>query len=279
METSKDINEIAEALANFQSSVPTISKNKTAKVSTKGGGSYSYNYADIADVLQSVRSDLSKNGLSVSQFPENENIVINNIVQEYVVVTTKIMHKSGQWLQSSIKGCISANQGRMSNMQGIGSITTYLRRYSLASMLGLATDDDVDGNISGGGQSNVEEEIETYRAATANFFPFINNLEIKGWLESYLKNNRGLEQAKKAHRIAVNENQCCVLVVEIDNKISELSMISPDEAQNYSQSLHKINSSRLRFVEEEGKCLASVKKLGEAVDASLDSLNGDSVGK
>ena len=279
METSKDINEIAEALANFQSSVLTISKNKTAKVSTKGGGSYSYNYADIADVLQSIRVDLSNNGLSVSQFPENENIIVNNIVQEYVVVTTKIMHKSGQWLQSSIKGCISANQGRMSNMQGIGSITTYLRRYSLASMLGLATDDDVDGNISGGGQSNIEEEIETYRATTANFFPFINNLEIKNWLENYLNNNRGLEQAKKAHRIAVNENQCCVLMIEIDNKISGLSVTMPEEAQSYSNSLHKINSSRLRFVEEEGKCLASVQKLGEAVDASLNSLNEENSAK
>jgi hypothetical protein len=272
MKTSEKINEIATALASFQKNVPTISKNKTAKVTMKSGGSYTYKYADIADVLQSIRSHLSDSGLSVSQFPENENVLVNNIVQEYVIVTTKIMHTSGQWIESSIKGSLAANQGTMSNMQGIGSVTTYLRRYSLASMLGLATDDDVDGNISGDGQSNVEAEIESYRSATANFLPFINNIDIKTWIESYLKNNRGLEQAKKAHRIAVNENKCCVLMVEIDNKINQLLSVGYDEAQKYNKKLYDINSSRLRFVEEEGKCLSYLEKLQATVDGIINSL-------
>lgn len=268
MNTSEKIDEIAAALANFQNNVPTIAKNKTA-----GSGSYSYKYADIADVLTSIRSKLAENGLSVSQMPENENSVVNNVVSEYIVVTTRLMHTSGQWIESSLKGSLSANQGRMSNMQAVGSITTYLRRYSLAAMLGLATDDDVDGNISGDGQSNVEAEIENYRASTSNFLSFIYNEGVVSWIRDYESRNRGLEQAKKANRIAVIENAFCVKAMEVDKQIVLLSEVMPEQAEKFKSNLYDIQSKRVKYVEEEGKCTGSLEKLAQKVSEELEKVN------
>jgi hypothetical protein len=55
------------------------------------------------------------------------------------------MHTSGEWISSSISMPIGDEKGK-SNAQVAGSIVTYLRRYSLASILGIYSDEDGDGN-------------------------------------------------------------------------------------------------------------------------------------
>ena len=58
---------LAEALVAFQASVPTIPKNRTAKIPTKNGGSYSYSYADLTDILEAIRQPLAHRLISRSQ--------------------------------------------------------------------------------------------------------------------------------------------------------------------------------------------------------------------
>jgi hypothetical protein len=53
-----------------QGQFPAITKGKTATVrmsEAKGGGTYSYNYADLGDVLGSVRPVLAAHGLALVQ--------------------------------------------------------------------------------------------------------------------------------------------------------------------------------------------------------------------
>ena len=123
--------ELAAALAAFQAEAPTVSKGKTAKVPTKAGGSYSYTYANLADVVEAAYPLLSKHGLSFSCVPrtrEGGGYELAGI----------LLHSSGESLEGSLP--LSGN-----TPQELGSALTYMRRYLLGAMTGLVTDDDDDG--------------------------------------------------------------------------------------------------------------------------------------
>lgn len=86
-------------------------------------------YADLAEILQTARPVLSKFGLSVAQgvaFDEGK-----------VHVTTRLMHKSGQYLESTV-----AIPVPKSDAQGVGAATTYGRKYGFTAMVGMSQDDD-----------------------------------------------------------------------------------------------------------------------------------------
>jgi len=91
-------------------------------------------YADLAEILNTVRPVFSKHGLSILQSTEFDGSLVS--------VTTTIAHKLGGYVTSKAS-CIPAK----TDAQGVGSATTYLRRYSLAAMSGVAQEDD-DGNSS-----------------------------------------------------------------------------------------------------------------------------------
>ena len=86
-------------------------------------------YADLAEVLNTVRPVLSKHGLAIVQSTESNG--------EMVSVTTAIVHKEGGHI-SSTASCVPAKW----DGQGVGAATTYLRRYGLAAMCAIAQEDD-----------------------------------------------------------------------------------------------------------------------------------------
>lgn len=89
-------------------------------------------YADLAEVLNTVRPVFARHGLSILQSTAFSG--------DHVSVTTTLAHAEGGWV-SSCASCVPARV----DAQGIGAATTYLRRYSLAAMAGIAQEDD-DGN-------------------------------------------------------------------------------------------------------------------------------------
>ena len=58
-----------------------------------------------------------------------------------VIIETTLMHDSGEWVSSQL-----ALRPVKNDPQAFGSAITYGRRYSLAAILGIVTDDDDDGN-------------------------------------------------------------------------------------------------------------------------------------
>jgi len=86
-------------------------------------------YADLAECLNTVRPVFSKHGLSLSQFPSFENGIAS--------VESILMHNSGEWISNVASAPVSKQDA-----QGVGSATTYLRRYSLAAIAGIAQEDD-----------------------------------------------------------------------------------------------------------------------------------------
>lgn len=123
---SEQINELATALAKAQGELENANKNSL-------NPHYKNRYADLAEVLNTVRPVLARHGLSVVQTIAYQDGLVS--------VTTILMHSSGQYLGDTA----SAPVPRL-DPQGVGVATTYLRRYSLAAFTGVAQE-DLDGEI------------------------------------------------------------------------------------------------------------------------------------
>lgn len=93
-------------------------------------------YADLQACWDCCREALVKNGLSVVQGSRESN-------GEIVTVDTRLMHASGQWIESSL-----TMKPAKADPQGVGSAVTYARRYALSAILGIVADEDDDGNAA-----------------------------------------------------------------------------------------------------------------------------------
>ncbi|MFA5445550.1 MAG: ERF family protein [Bacteroidales bacterium] len=130
MNKSESIQLLASALSKAQAEMPAIkfdSKNPFLK----------NDYASLGAIIAGARPIIAKHGLSVSQLTFGEDGTAG--------VETVLMHTSGEWISQSISMPIGEEKGK-SSAQVAGSIVTYLRRYCLASILGIYSDEDGDGN-------------------------------------------------------------------------------------------------------------------------------------
>ena len=127
MEKSESIKSLATAMAKAQGEIENAGKNSV-------NPHFKSKYADLAEVLNTMRPVWSANGLAIMQFPSYHDGIAS--------VETLISHSSGEWISSRA----SAQVGRP-DAPGIGSATTYLRRYSAAAAAGIAQEDD-DSNAS-----------------------------------------------------------------------------------------------------------------------------------
>jgi hypothetical protein len=141
---SATIGQLAGALSAFQGKCPEISKECTVKVQTRSGGAYSFQYASLDNIISSVRPVLSENGLAITQLTSLDGSL-----------TTILMHSSGEYIGSRIKIAGAKLRDSNPNSDGMspqeyGSAITYMRRYAYTAILGLATEEDDDGNAASG---------------------------------------------------------------------------------------------------------------------------------
>ena len=124
---SGSITKLAVALAKAQGEMKNPPKDSI-------NPHFKSKYADLATVRDTVMPTLNKNGLSVLQLPcECDGVP---------ALTTLLMHDSGEWVETTIQ-----LRGKM-DPQGVGSALTYMRRYTLQSIAGVAADEDDDGNAA-----------------------------------------------------------------------------------------------------------------------------------
>lgn len=133
--------EISAALAKSWSQIETPKHNATVKVTTKNGGSYSFDYTDLNGIFEAVREVYKEHGIAIVQNSYTE-VTPNGLL---ACVETMFLHSSGEWVKSyPIK--FAAAQ----SMQDFGGQITYMKRYSLSAMLGIATEKDDDANGASG---------------------------------------------------------------------------------------------------------------------------------
>lgn len=135
MNKSDQINELAAALSAFQGEITNPAFSREVAVNSQRG-SYKFKYAELNEILNLVRPVMAKHGLSLVQSTSGDGVS--------VTVTTTLLHKSGQYLESAVP-C-----ARPEKMQELGSAITYLRRYSITGILGIAGEEDDDANSTDG---------------------------------------------------------------------------------------------------------------------------------
>lgn len=127
-----------EAMTAFKANPPKIDKDKSVSF---GQGKTAYKHASLANVTDKIGVELSKHGLSVSW-----RVTQNGVIS----VTTRISHIKGHFEETSISAP-SDKSGSKNDIQAIGSTISYLQRYGILSLSGLATsdmDDDAQAAVT-----------------------------------------------------------------------------------------------------------------------------------
>lgn len=134
MERSEHVGELIAALAKAQAEFQPALKDSNNPY-------YNSKYADLATVIAATRPALSRHGIAVTHSCGSD------IERQCAVVTTSL-HCGEQWIASTAEapGTGKAKDGGVRfDAQTLGAAWTYLRRYTLQGLLGIASEDD-DGN-------------------------------------------------------------------------------------------------------------------------------------
>lgn len=131
MRTSNEIKNISVALVKVTAEV---------RNAIKSSNGYGYKYAPLDEVLNIVRPIIAKHGLTIIQS--------QNLDKEGGLVTIKtlLLHSSGEFIETEVTSPFENLKG-MNSYQSMGACITYLRRYAISSMFGIASEEDTDANI------------------------------------------------------------------------------------------------------------------------------------
>lgn len=187
MRTSEETAALMETLRQSQAQFPTIPKAHRANA-----GSYSYAYADLADIVTAIRPILAAHNLVVTQVVEH--------VDGVDLLTTRLAQTEiGQWIEGSMR------LFEFSTPQAQGSAISYARRYAYCSLLGIISDEDDDGAAAQHSQRRVREAFPgatdepPWEPNTPTTTPAVNERMNKRVFALCVSN--GLTAAKEASRI------------------------------------------------------------------------------
>lgn len=130
---SDETDKLFAAFVKFQGEMGSVTMDSEVKVATKAGDNYSFKYATLAALVEAAKPVLSKNGLGITQILSGK------------ILSTLLVHSSGQFIGSESYILFDPT-----DPQKYGSLVSYMRRYAYASILGLVSDEDDDGNIASG---------------------------------------------------------------------------------------------------------------------------------
>jgi hypothetical protein len=169
MTRSETINELATALSKAQGKMAGAKKDSE-------NPHFRSKYADLASVWEACRDALTASGLSVVQSPRllsaGENVWL-------VEVETTLLHSSGQFLADTMAVPVSKVDA-----QGVGSATTYARRYALSAFVGVAPEDD-DANeasrpaTNGHAAVSAPKQAEPARGAGGSILATVSDVKDK----------------------------------------------------------------------------------------------------
>lgn len=128
------------ALARAQGKFLPITKNREVMIKLKTGGSFKFRYADIEEINAKTRPALAEEGLALIQPPQCD------VATGATWIETMLVHKDGGVIRSRLD---IKPLGTYGDPKEFGAAISYLKRYALAAMLGVAADDDLDQNGKG----------------------------------------------------------------------------------------------------------------------------------
>lgn len=181
------------AMVEFKKNPPTIEKTRNASVSSKREGAkdanYAYKYANLADVCNAIVRQLASLGITHK----------HTFNQDGTGVTIKctLTHLMGHSESAQLTAHGDSSGGK-NGLQGIGSTITFLERYTLLGVCGLALDDEYDDDgasgITGDERAELQKEAAGMRAGRQRQSPG----QVAGRDRKEAPPEDLLEQARKA---------------------------------------------------------------------------------
>lgn len=136
---TENIDKISSAISKAQMDI-TNPKKSTLNPYFKS------KYSNLSDIINVIRLPLAINEIAVMQAPYTPI--------DGIGVETLLSHSSGQWIKFRFKVKPPKN-----DIQTIGSLISYIKRFALSSALCISgEDEDDDGNI-GSGKDKKDEKI------------------------------------------------------------------------------------------------------------------------
>lgn len=126
---------LAAALARVQAELPKIERDRTVTIQPKNADPYSYSYITLAHLSETILPLLAKHGLAWATLPGAGS-------DGKMCVRYQLMHESGEVLAGEFP--VSGEGG----IQMIGGKITFVRRYALAAVVGVAADEDDESRLS-----------------------------------------------------------------------------------------------------------------------------------
>jgi len=125
-------------------------KAKITPIQRNAKGHNDKRYADFAAIAKVVDPILSEHGLSYR---------FRTAQSDRISVTCILSHEDGHSEETTLTGPADTS-GSKNAIQAIGSTLTYLQRYSLVQMLGLAAAADDDGKAGGTGETVTQKQAD-----------------------------------------------------------------------------------------------------------------------
>jgi len=164
------------AMVSFKKSAPEIIKNAPVDYTTSEGSKIAYDYATLDNVCRAIDDSLAEVGVSYRWKTGRTN-------ENDVVVTCVLFHEGGHSVDTSLFAAPDGS-GHKNPVQAISSTVSYLERYTLLAVTGVAVAGlDSDSNslkvntISGQQASNIIQLISDVGLTRKKFFKFC-----EGWL-------------------------------------------------------------------------------------------------
>lgn len=210
MRKSDSIAELAKALASFHSEVKQPLKDKANPF-------FKSKYVPLENVVEAITDIAPKHGLSFLQYPVNQD--------DKVGIVTILMHSSGEYIETDPVFA----QPAKNDPQAMGSVITYLKRYSLSAVFGITSDEDDDGNKATFGNNGQKQQPQTQ--PQMNLPKMISDAQIKaiGAKTNNISNNTGVDQ-KQVYQSAVTH-------LKINKSTKELTAMEASKIIEYLSTL------------------------------------------
>lgn len=141
-----------KALAEARKHFGSLSASSTADVTMKSGGKYQFSYAPLDVVLEALSPGLIAAGLALLQ-PFDGDVMYTIVAFEGSSMT------------------IASPLPPWATPQELGSLLTYLRRYQLKGIFGVADSEDDDGNAASGNKAQVNRKEPSAPKPTVSKVP------------------------------------------------------------------------------------------------------------
>ena len=148
MKTSESITEINKALVGFHNDIKQPLKDKANPF-------FKSKYVPLENIAEVIDEVAPKHGLAYLQEAFTTDTGQTGVV-------TRLVHESGEFYETEP---LALNADK-NNAQGQGSVITYARRYQLASLFGVTSDEDDDGNKASENAPSYKQRVNDAYAST-----------------------------------------------------------------------------------------------------------------